>query len=187
MDIWNHPDTIYFNNITKNGYECFSNSYIYPFKICNIVFNCIEQYIQWYKMVMFGKDEIALRILQTNNPTYMKALARCKKASLTQNELKNWSKVSYEVMKIGIEAKFSQNPNLMIKLIETRKRPLVEKNINFLISNNKFWTIRSNQYENKPILEKIELIDTISAIWGVNSRNIGCNYLGKILMEIREY
>lgn len=71
----------------------------------------------------------------------------------------NWEDIKYECMTIAVTAKFSQNEDLKAKLLATGKQNLVEGNFH----NDK--------------------------IWGVclkSSPNVGENYLGRILMSVRD-
>ena len=90
------------------------------------------------------------------------------KNMIQKNEVKNfnegvWNTHKYKIMYSGVYAKFTQNPELKIRLLATGEKFLVEAS-----PYDKIWGIGYNKSDALP-----------------NINNWGQNLLGQILMEVR--
>lgn len=122
--------------------ECFygskdilSNFYRTTFEIDGIKYNCVEQYFQHQKAIVFGALDTAEKILKTTSPTIQKSLGR---KSIPNFDGKIWNSKSHsdsvtsgdskciDVMQKGLMAKFSQNLELKQFLMGTGDKILVE-------------------------------------------------------------
>lgn len=102
----------------KNGYAFFwkqwpSNWEHSPFKIDNIQYNCVEQYMMAEKARLFNDNETLNKILATENPREQKALGR-KVKNFTDKE---WNKVRFDVVLKATLEKYRQNPKLQELLL----------------------------------------------------------------------
>jgi ribA/ribD-fused uncharacterized protein len=136
------------------------NWYPSPFRSNNILFSNNEQYFMWRKQQLFDSANTALeaQILSATNPKVMKDLGRRVK-NFDQN---TWDQHKYAIMKAGIYEKFTQNPDLRQKLLDTKTAILVEAS-----PFDNVWGIGLNATDAK------------SKPWK------GENLLGKALMDIR--
>ena len=144
-------------------YGCFSNWYSSAFEYAGKVYNSIEQYMMYQKVILFREFELADKIMASNNPTEIKQLGRSKMRHFN-SEL--WDKISYIIVKRGIRAKFLQNKDICKVLIDTGSKLLAEAS-----SKDLKWGIGISIADNS-------CYDTKS--WR------GKNLLGKILMEVRD-
>lgn len=135
-------------------YGEFSNWYACEFEYMGIKFSSSEQALMWTKANVFQDSTIAELILVTNNQKRIKELGRAVK----NYDDNIWSRNRYNIMIDILYAKFSQNSNLMDKLLITGKAELFEAS-----PYDKIWGIGSSD---------------------VNIIN-GENLLGKALMEVR--
>jgi len=132
------------------------------FEINGINFNCAEQYMMYSKAIFFGDDEIAQKILATDDPSEQKQLGR----QVKDFDSEIWDEVCNEIVYEGNLAKFTQNEELQKSLFATDNKILVEIN-----PKDKIWAIGLGQND-----ERIN----IPAQWQ------GENKLGKILMIVRD-
>jgi ribA/ribD-fused uncharacterized protein len=92
------------------------------FEVDGMVFNCAEQYMMYGKAKLFGDDEIAREILRSNSSIEQKKLGR---------KVKNFDQAKWEaeckrIVYDGNYAKFTQNKDLLEKLLQTAGTTLVE-------------------------------------------------------------
>lgn len=99
-----------------------SNWYKSTFKVENIKFNCVEQYMVYKKAMAFGDTKTAQQILDEDNPSMMKKLGR---AVLNYND-DVWSKIRFNTVKEGIKEKFKQNKELKQWLLSCEGCKFVE-------------------------------------------------------------
>lgn len=125
------------------------------------VFNCCEQYMMWCKAVVFGDNETAAKILQTNNPREQKQLGR----SVKGFNADIWNLVSRDFVFRANMAKFSQNRDLRNTLIGTAGTLLIEAS-----HLDKIWGIG---YDEENAVQ-------------VNRDFWGSNWLGLVLTEVRD-
>lgn len=144
------------------GHSPFSNWYMADFKLENIRFNCVEQYMMYKKAMLFDDIETAKKILETEKPVQQKALGRQTKGF----NIDIWLAHSYQIVYEGCKAKFAQNPKLIELLLATGTKILAEASPTDLV-----WGTGVAAHEK-------------------NARNPekwpGKNRLGRILMQIRE-
>lgn len=144
-------------------YGCFSNWYQAAFEYAGKTFTSIEQYMMYHKVLMFREYDLADKIMESNDPMEIKKLGRTKISSF---DAKLWDNVSYAIVKRGIRAKFMQNLDLLNILLSTGNKVLSEAS-----EKDKKWGIgvavdNPRRYNMKE--------------WDGN------NYLGRILMEVRD-
>ena len=76
-------------------------------------FSSAEQYMMYRKAVLFGDDETARQVMVLSSPAEIKALGRLVKGF----DQKLWDENKYEIVKRGVQLKFSQNKELMERLL----------------------------------------------------------------------
>jgi ribA/ribD-fused uncharacterized protein len=140
----------------------FSNWHKSNFEILGLKFNCMEQFMMFTKAGLFNDEETGGKILASNNPKEQKALGR---------EVKNFDPIAWHIncrriIKIGLEAKFTQNLDLLDALLETKDYLLVEGN-----KFDKIWGVGLD-WEDPAIYDM--------------SKWQGFNYLGFLLTDLRE-
>ena len=142
----------------NNGY--LGNWYDSPFTKHGICFINNEQYFMWGKQQLFDPKNLLLekKILEATNSSVIKKLGR-----FVQNFNQSvWDTEKYEIMKIGLIEKFSQNTLLKQELLNTNDAILVEAS-----PYDTIWGIGLNEQDAK--IKK----------WR------GENLLGKALMDVR--
>ena len=95
----------------ENGY--LSNWYPSHFVVDGVGFSSMEQYMMYRKAVLFGDDETARQVMVLSSPAEIKALGRLVKGF----DQKLWDENKYEIVKRGVQLKFSQNRELMERLL----------------------------------------------------------------------
>jgi ribA/ribD-fused uncharacterized protein len=154
----------YFEN---NNYVLFVSGYPsqwYPceFIVNGIRFNCSEQYMMYRKALLFNDIETAQLILAENDPKKIKQLGR-----LVKNfDADAWNDIADDVVFEGNYAKFSQNPALYEKLMESRDKEYVE-----CAPYDKIWGNGLNI---------TDTLKTPKAEW------LGTNRLGLAIMRVRQ-
>lgn len=103
-----------------NGY--LSNWYMSKFRVDNITFSSMEQYMMYRKACLFGDSMIANEVLATNNVAEIKALGR--KVSNYDDIV--WSGMRQVIVYNGLLEKFRQNEDLKKMLLETGDSVLAE-------------------------------------------------------------
>lgn len=151
---------ICFHNINEpNVY--LSNWYMSEFEVDGIVFNCMEQYMMYAKASLFEDKSIAERIMFSSNPGEIKALGR-RVSGFNSNV---WDSRKEELVYRGLYAKFSQNPLLKSKLLQTGDDILAECAV-----NDRIWGIGLSMHDTR----RYEV-----------SKWPGQNLLGELLMQVR--
>lgn len=140
----------------------FSNWFPSKFTIDGVIFHNAEQYFMYKKAKFFDDEEIANKILQTDDPKLAKKLGR--KVKNFDSDV--WLKVCKIYMKEACLAKFSQNEDLKEKLLSNKTQTYVEAS-----PYDTIWGVGMSD-ENPKIND--------SSNW------LGLNYLGEILTEIRD-
>ena len=143
----------------ENGYLC--NWYISPFDTDGKHFSSVEQYIMYRKCMLFGDRKSAEEVLSTDDPAVQQALGR-KATGYVHNV---WQGKRQMVLFKGLMAKFSQNQELLEKLLGTGDSWLVE-----CAGSDKIWACGIR-------LDDEKRHDTTN--W------TGTNILGFTLMEVR--
>lgn len=119
---------------TFYGSKCvFSNFYPSKFVIDEIEYNCVEQFFQFQKAIVFEADDTAMKILGSTSPKYQKQLGR---KGIPYFDSKIWNQKCNDVMLVGLMAKFSQNPELKQVLLDSNEAILVEAS-----PTDKYWGI----------------------------------------------
>ena len=104
----------------ENGY--LSNWFNSKFTINNVVFTSIEQYMMYKKAECFKDAVIASKIMNTNNVSQIKKLGR----QVNGYNDTVWNGIRQLVVYEGLSAKFIQNEELKIKLLQTDNSVLAE-------------------------------------------------------------
>ena len=104
----------------ENGY--LSNWYLSDFTVDDIKFSSMEQYMMYRKASCFHDDKIAAQILETNDVAKIKALGRL----VSGYDDHHWNGVRQVVVYEGLVAKFTQNPQLLQLLKNTKDDILAE-------------------------------------------------------------
>jgi ribA/ribD-fused uncharacterized protein len=139
----------------------FSQWYRCKFTVGENTFNCAEQYMMHGKALLFADVETAANILAADHPRQHKALGR----KVKPFDDAAWKRERVAIVRAGNHAKFTQNADLLEKLLGT-KGTLVEAS-----PYDKIWGIglaATDPRANDP------------AQWK------GQNLLGKILSELRD-
>jgi len=140
----------------------FSNWYPSKFTWGGTEFTRGEQYMMYRKARMFGDNEIAYKIMETDDPKTQKDLGR-----LVKNyDDKVWSEYRFDIMVDGLFEKFNQIPKLKQALLDTGDTILAEASPYDLVWGIG-WLATDPQAQDQ---EK----------WR------GQNLLGKVLMKVRD-
>ena len=139
-----------------------ANWYYSDFIASGIKFNSVEQYMMYNKAMIFEDKDTAQKILNTRDFAYMKKLGR-EVAGYNDNI---WSTHRYNIVKHGVLNKFTQNRELAQMLLNTEDAILAECAV-----RDKIWGIGLSMTDPRRLDQ---------------SQWRGTNYLGQILMEVRE-
>jgi ribA/ribD-fused uncharacterized protein len=93
-----------------------------PFVVNNITYPTAEHYMMWYKDQVFSGGELAEEILACDHPREAKMLGRMVK----NFNLKIWEGVAKPGVFVGNMAKFTQDPELLKYLLDTKGTTIVE-------------------------------------------------------------
>lgn len=111
----------------ENGY--LSNWCPSPFKVVNVEFSSMEQFMMYRKADFFCDEVIAKKILSTDDVAETKALGR----EVSNYDEHVWNGVRQIVVYEGLLAKFSQNRDLKERLKDTGGAVLAECAVKDLI------------------------------------------------------
>lgn len=143
--------------------SCFSNWFPTEFDYAGRHFMNAEQFMMFHKVMMFKKYDLADQIMKTQDPAACKKIAGQK---FPEFRADIWEQVCRAIVKRGVKAKFSQNTSIMETLLSTGEALLAECS-----PYDKIWGIG------------IDIADPKR--FNCTKWN-GSNYLGRILMEVRE-
>lgn len=143
----------------ENGY--LSNWYQSRFSFRGTDFSSVEQYMMFRKAIMFGDDSARNRILSTDDVAEIKQLGR----SVRNYNDKLWGGQRQLIVYQGLLAKFAQNDELRLRLLNTGSAVLTECAV-----TDKIWGIGLSMDDDRRFL-----IDQ----WQ------GSNMLGFSLMQVR--
>lgn len=143
----------------SNGY--LSNWYLSKFEVNGRMFSSMEQYMMYEKAQTFGDQEIAEKIMETDEAGKIKRLGRAVK----NYQETIWNGVRQIRIYEGLLAKFGQNQELLKKLLDTNDAILAECAVRDLV-----WGIGLSMKDEK----RFDLKE-----WK------GQNLLGYALMEVR--
>ena len=152
----------FFHEYDKYGE--FSNWYPAEFDYAGVHFYNVEQYMMYYKALTFRAYDLAARILKTKDPAECKKLGR---SQIDGFDAHLWDDISRIIVRRGIKAKFSQNPEIQKTLLSTGNALLAECS-----PYDKIWGIGIGP--------------TDPMRFHVSAWN-GENKLGITLMEVRDY
>ncbi len=166
----NEPKNIQEYNIQLVGfyheneaYGCFSNWYPAEFDYAGIHYVNSEQFMMYQKVMMFRRFDLGEQILHTTDPF------KCKKIAgqhFPEFDSDIWEKTCRTVVKRGVKAKFRQNRNILSELLDTGDAILAECSL-----KDDKWGIGIDITDP----ERLEI-----------EKWRGKNYLGVILMEVRD-
>ena len=114
-------DIIGFHNPDEE-YGFLGNWYLSDFSISGIKYSSMEQYMMYQKAIYFHDDEIAEKILKTDDVSEIKQLGRM----VSGYDDTTWNGVRQIIVYEGLMAKFSQNEELRKLLKETGEAVLAE-------------------------------------------------------------
>lgn len=118
-------DVVCFHNPNEeNGY--LSNWYLSQFRVDQVVFSSMEQYMMYKKAACFGDDKIAEQIRGIDDTARIKELGRL----VTGYNDHYWSGIRQVVVYEGLLAKFLQNDRLKKRLLDTGNRMIAECAVN---------------------------------------------------------
>ncbi len=143
-------------------YGCFSNWYPAEFDYAGIHYVHSEQFMMYQKTAMFSRFDLCEQILKTSDPLKCKHIAK----QFPEYNDNVWEKTCRTVVKRGVKAKFLQNKDILSVLLATGNAILAECS-----GIDKKWGIG------------IDISDP--ARFDIREWQ-GKNYLGVILMEIRD-
>lgn len=120
-------NTIYFDSSIDGNYKCFSQFYPCIFSVKHdgklVEYNCVEQYHQQQKAVLFGDYYCASKVMESSSPTHQRELGR----SVKEFNEDTWFVHCYEICKKCTVAKFTQNPDLLQILMSTKNNWLAHE------------------------------------------------------------
>ena len=131
-------------------------------KVRNVTFSTTEHAFMWLKAKHFKDNDAAQKILSSHNPAEAKLIGR----SVRGFNVDEWAKVCYEYMLEVNRAKYQQNPVYAQYLLNTGTKILAETN-----GKDVIWGI-GLYADNDRVLKE--------STWA------GKNYLGKVLMQVRD-
>lgn len=103
----------------------FSQWHQTPFELDGHQFVTAEQWMMYSKAKLFGDEDRALHILNTNDPSLQKRLG----SLVTDFDQLQWDKWKIDIVYRGSYAKFSQNKGAARQLKSTGETMLVEANV----------------------------------------------------------
>ena len=162
----NNVDRIVGFHLTTEPHGCFSNWFRSQFVYAGTLYNCAEQYMMAQKVSLGHRYDLRQKIMETENPSEIKALGGKDSFPEYINIKPVWERNRKHILKRGVKAKFLQNPDMMKDLLDTGDALLCE-----CAAHDRIWGIG---------------IDLQNSEWQDVSNWNGSNYLGIILMEIRE-
>ena len=93
----------------------FLNSYESPIQINAITYPTVEHYLQWSKAKLLGDETAASKIMKAKSAQSAKTLG-----NKLEDPDKKWDAEQEKVLKAALKAKFTQNPDLRKKLVDTK-------------------------------------------------------------------
>lgn len=106
-------------HLFRNGYSALHNNHTTPFIIDKIRYRSVEQYVQAQKALLF-RDYMAYQgiLLETS-------AQKCKDYRVTNFDHETWKKARADIIRMGLEAKFSQNKQAREKLASTGSSTII--------------------------------------------------------------
>ena len=143
-----------------------SNWYEAEFDSVDLHFTSSEQYMMYEKVCLAKEYDLADKIMHTKDPAKAKEYAGSKYFKTYDSISTVWEKNSRNIVKRGVRAKFSQNPDLLRELLNTGSALLAE-----CAGKDTTWGIGINLHDGS---------------WHNVQNWRGKNQLGVLLMELRE-
>ena len=143
------------------GNSPLSSHYMEDFKVNGETFNCAEQYILVQKARLFNDQEAVINIMKESDPIQQKKAGK----NIKNFDTEAWKSNAKELIKPGLEAKFSQCTKPKELLLRTGNRQIIEANPNDL-----FLGAGISLHSPK--------------LWDI-SEHKGMNIMGKMLCEVR--
>ncbi len=141
--------------------SCFSQWYVSPFEVNNIIYRTAEHWMMAQKAILFNNDETLQKILAAEKPAIAKDLGR----QVQNFDAAIWSSNAFSIVVEGNLHKFSQHETLKTLLLSTKDKVIVEAS-----PSDTIWGIGLSQ-ESSSASNPFE--------WR------GTNLLGFALMEVR--
>jgi len=132
------------------------------FKIDGVTYNCAEQYMMAKKALLFNDFDSLREIMLEKSPAIQKALG--KKVKGFNKEI--WETYCRDFVYDGNYAKFTQNKDMLLELLSSGDREIVEAS-----PEDKIWGIGMHE-RHEDILDRTK--------WQ------GTNWLGEAIMQVRE-
>ena len=161
----NIPQIIGFHK-PDEPHGCFSNWYPAEFELAGICYANSEQYMMYQKVLLGRRFDLADMIMKTRSPAMAKEYAGKDYFTEFGSIKPVWDKICRNVVKRGVRAKFAQNPAMLEELLVTGNALLAECS-----GSDTIWGIGINLNDES---------------WKDVRNWRGRNYLGIILMELRE-
>ena len=139
----------------------YSNFYPIEYKLSGHTFTSSEQGFMYGKAILFNDKKHAEQILYSKNPQNAKRLGR----QVVGFDQKTWNKNKENIMYDNCYAKFKQNQDILVTLLKTKNKILVEAS-----PTDKIWGIG---------LAEKDASKTPVKYWP------GENLLGSVLMKVR--
>ena len=133
-----------------------------PFRFNGILFRTAEQFMMFFKAVLFEDYDVAGKIMEAVSPKEQKGLGR----TVKNFNFDVWSKVARDLVYVGNYCKFTQDVKFNEILLETKGTTLVEAS-----PYDKIWGIGLS--EDSPFA-------LMRSTWN------GKNWLGETLTKVRE-
>jgi len=144
-------------------YGCFSNWFHCDFEYVGNHFVSTEQFMMYYKVLIFRQYDLAQKIMNETDPSIIKKLGRTRFPAFDKYI---WDSISPTIVKRGVRAKFLQNPEISKILLDTGDTLLAECS-----QRDERWGVGVDI--NDPDHTNVEK-------W------TGMNLLGRILMDVRD-
>lgn len=155
------PEIIFFFSKEPENKE-FSSFYDTTFKLDDVEYKSAEHALQAIKAKTFGDETHFAKILKAKSAQSAKSFGK----KVEKFDEKVWDEKKEEAMRSIVRAKFTQNPELRKKLLESENKILANAD-----PRDQYWGIGTSAG---------------TAIAKVPSKWKGENKLGKLLMELRE-
>ncbi|MGN1119678.1 MAG: NADAR family protein [Oscillospiraceae bacterium] len=165
MNDINNTEIIGFH-LPEEPHGCFSNWYPAEFELAGICYANSEQYMMYQKVQLGRRFDLADMIMKTRSPAKAKEYAGKDYFTEFGSIKPVWDRICRNVVKRGVRAKFAQNPAMLEELLGTGNAQLAECS-----RSDKIWGIGINLHDEA---------------WKDVRNWRGKNYLGLILMELRE-
>jgi len=153
-------------HLKTEPHGCFSNWFQSGFTYAGIQYHCVEQYMMAQKVALGQRYDLCEKIMKTDDPEKIKKLGGKDCFTEFASIKAIWDKHCRHIVKRGVRAKFMQNPEILKELLATGDALLAE-----CAGQDKIWGIGINLHN--PDWKNVKN-------WN------GSNYLGQILMEVRE-